>query len=41
MLSIAVLFATTAMALGVEGATLFTPLFILALDLPPEIAIDT
>ncbi len=29
------------MASGVEGATFFTPLFILALRLPPEIAIGT
>ncbi len=41
MLPISVVFATTAMASGVEGATFFTPLFILALGLPPEIAIGT
>ncbi len=41
MFPIAVVFATTAMASGVEGATFFTPLFILALGLPPEIAIGT
>ncbi len=41
MLPVAVLFATTAMASGVEGATFFTPLFILALGLPAEIAIGT
>ncbi len=41
MLPIAVVFATVAMASGVEGATFFTPLFILALGLPPEIAIGT
>jgi len=41
MLPISVVFATTAMASGVEGATFFTPLFILALGLPPEIAIST
>ena len=29
------------MASGVEGATFFTPMFILALGLPPEIAIGT
>ena len=41
MLPISVVFATIAMASGVEGATFFTPLFILALGLPPEIAIGT
>ncbi len=41
MLPISVVFATTAMASGVEGATFFTPLFILALGLPPDIAIGT
>ncbi len=41
MLPISVVFATVAMASGVEGATFFTPLFILALGLPPEIAIGT
>ena len=41
MLPVAVLFATTAMASGVEGATFFTPTFILALDLPAKIAIGT
>jgi len=41
MLPIAILIATTAMASGVEGATFFTPLFILALGLEPEIAIGT
>lgn len=39
MLPIAVLVATTAMASGVEGATFFAPIFILALRLPPEVAI--
>jgi uncharacterized membrane protein YfcA len=39
MLPVAVLIATTAMASGVEGATFFSPLFILALGLPPEVAI--
>lgn len=39
MFPVSILFATIAMASGVEGATLFTPLFILALRLPPEIAI--
>lgn len=41
MFPISVVFATIAMASGVEGATFFTPLFILALGLPPEIAIGT
>ena len=41
MFPIAIVIATTAMASGVEGATFFTPLFILALGLPPEIAIGT
>ena len=41
MLPIAIVIATTAMASGVEGATFFTPLFILALGLSPEIAIGT
>ena len=41
MLPVAVLIATTAMASGVEGATFFSPLFILALGLPPEVAIGT
>ncbi len=40
-LSAAVLIATTAMASGVEGATYFSPLSILALGLPPEVAIGT
>ena len=41
MLPIAIMIATIAMASGVEGATFFTPLFILALGLSPEIAIGT
>ncbi len=41
MLPVAVVIATTAMASGVEGATFFTPLFILALGLSPEVAIGT
>lgn len=41
MLPVAVLIATTALASGVEGATFFSPLFILALSLPPEVAIGT
>lgn len=39
MLPISILISTIAMAAGVEGATFFTPLFILALGLPAEIAI--
>jgi uncharacterized membrane protein YfcA len=38
---ISILFATIAMASGVEGATFFSPLFILALKLPPNVAIGT
>ena len=41
MLPIAVLIATIAMASGVGGATFFSPLFILALGLPPDVAIGT
>ena len=41
MLPVAVLIATVAMAAGVGGATFFSPLFILALGLPPEVAIGT
>jgi uncharacterized membrane protein YfcA len=41
MFPIAVVIAATAMASGVGGATFFSPLFILALGLPPEIAIGT
>jgi uncharacterized membrane protein YfcA len=41
MFPIAIAIATIAMASGVEGATFFTPLFILALGLSPEIAIGT
>jgi len=41
LLPISIVFATIAMASGVEGATFFTPLFILALGLTPEIAIGT
>lgn len=39
MLPAATVIATVAMASGVEGATFFTPLFILALGLPAEVAI--
>ncbi len=38
---VAILIATAAMSSGVEGATFFSPLFMLALGLPPEIAIGT
>lgn len=41
MLPISVLIATVAMASGVEGATFFAPLFLLALGLPPDVAIGT
>jgi len=41
MFPIGVLIATTAMASGVGGATFFSPLFILVLGLPPEVAIGT
>ena len=41
MFPISIVIATIAMASAVEGATFFTPLFILALGLPPEIAIGT
>lgn len=39
MLPIAVLISTIAMASGVEGGTFFAPIFMLALGLPPEVAI--
>lgn len=41
MLPIATLIATIAMASGVEGGTFFAPIFMLALGLPPEVAIGT
>ena len=41
MFPVAILVATTAMASGVEGATFFTPIFLLALGLPIEVAIGT
>lgn len=41
ILPISILIATTAMASGVGGVTFFSPLFILALRLRPEIAIGT
>jgi len=39
MFPVAILVSTTAMASGIGGATFFAPIFILALRLPPEIAI--
>lgn len=39
MFPAAIMIATFAMASGVGGATFFSPLFILALGLPPEVAI--
>jgi len=41
LLPISIVFATIAMASGVEGATFFTPLFIIGIGLTPEIAIGT
>lgn len=41
MLPVAVAVATVAMASGVEGATFFAPIFLLALGLPPEVAVGT
>ena len=41
MLPVSVVVATVAMASGVEGATFFTPLFLLVLGIPPEVAIGT
>lgn len=41
MFPVSILIATIAMASGVGGATFFSPIFILALGLPPEIAIGT
>ena len=41
MLPVSVIIATVAMSSGVEGATFFTPLFLLVLGLSPEIAIGT
>ena len=41
MFPIAILVATTAMASGVAGATFFAPIFILGLQLSPEVAIGT
>lgn len=41
MLPVSIVVATVAMASGVEGGTFFAPIFILALKLPPEVAIGT
>ncbi|MBW6474136.1 MAG: sulfite exporter TauE/SafE family protein [Anaerolineaceae bacterium] len=41
MLPVSIVVSTLAMASGVEGATFFSPLFILALRLSPEVAIGT
>ncbi len=41
MFPISILIASVAMASGVEGATFFTPLFILVLGISPDIAIAT
>ena len=41
MFPLAMMIATIAMASGISGATFFAPLLILALSLPPEIAIGT
>ena len=41
MFPVGILVATTAMASGVGGATFFAPILILALRLPPEVAIGT
>jgi hypothetical protein len=41
MFPVAVLIAVVAMSSGIGGATFFTPLFIIVLRLPPEVAIGT
>ncbi len=41
MLPVAAVIATTAMASGIGGATLFVPMFILVLGLPPQVAVGT
>lgn len=41
MLPVAVIVATIAMASGIGGATFFSPIFMLALGLSPEVAIGT
>jgi hypothetical protein len=41
MLPVGIVIATVAMASGVGGATFFSPLFILGLGLPPELAVGS
>jgi hypothetical protein len=41
MLPLSIVIATIATASGVGGATFFAPLFVLALGIPPEVAIGT
>ena len=41
MLPVGIVIATVAMSSGVGGATFFSPLFILGLGLPPELAVGT
>ena len=41
MFPVSIVVATVAMASGVEGSTIFAPLFIIGLGLPPEVAIGT
>lgn len=41
MFPISIAIATIALASGVEGATFFTPLFIIGLGIPTEVAIGT
>lgn len=41
MFPASIVIATVAMASGVEGATFFTPVFLLGLGLPPEVAVGT
>jgi len=41
LLLILIAIATTAMASGVGGVTFFSPLFTLALRLPPKVALGT
>ncbi len=41
MFPVSIVIATIAMASGIGGATFFSPLFMLALGLPPDVAIGT
>ena len=41
MFPVSILVATTPMASGVEGATFFTPIFLLAMGMPVEVAVGT